>query len=117
MSASAASGSPTIWPTSSKRQPQRPQAPTAWGFAMLCLMGQPYRAPREYCPATGKVRHETAIMAFNVLGRLDHSRGFRSETRAYECELCGGWHLTKMSLDEYEQGEKKRGNRHNSRVP
>lgn len=42
---------------------------------------------------------ETAKDRLNFLLSLHDN--VKKPTRAYECEICGGWHLTSMPLSEY----------------
>lgn len=57
---------------------------------------QPKRR-RKKCKATGKVRYDDRISALAVLAATQRSRSpLREERRAYQCDECGGWHLTKM---------------------
>lgn len=46
-----------------------------------------------YCPANGKVAYDkrSAITAKNARWEQAHV-----ELRAYQCEVCDGWHLTKQ---------------------
>lgn len=55
--------------------------------------------------ACGKTRYpdkRAAVSQIN-LNRPNRGRRGRAETlRAYHCEQCGGWHLTKQPLYEHE---------------
>lgn len=55
------------------------------------------KGKRRKCKATGKVRYRDRISALTVLAATQRSRSSsREEQRAYRCDECGGWHLTKM---------------------
>jgi hypothetical protein len=53
---------------------------------------------REKCGPTGKRRYRTAGAASRALEDLAAIRPdpHRREQRAYPCDGCGGWHLTKQ---------------------
>jgi hypothetical protein len=55
-----------------------------YDVAKSCASKRRYRTPE----AAGKAAN------------MAHRRGSRDELRIYPCELCGGFHLTKTSLDQ-----------------
>lgn len=59
------------------------------------LEPDPPAAPRR--TPCGKKRYPTREAAFDVLIKAALSKSpNRAETRAYECERCSAWHLTKQ---------------------
>ena len=55
-------------------------------------------ASKNKCPTTGK-RKFTQIKALMVVGNRRDGVGDRPkrETRAYQCEFCGTWHVTSQA--------------------
>jgi len=55
------------------------------------------------CEATGKVRYRSqrdATMALRVF-KADVRPGAYVPCRSYECDDCGGWHLTHLTVESY----------------
>jgi hypothetical protein len=54
------------------------------------------RANRTKQPCGGKTRYASKEKALEMMGLLQEMRalGERTESRAYFCEKCDGWHLT-----------------------
>lgn len=55
-------------------------------------------APR--CPVTGKATYKTRKLAEVTLRKIQegpdfHGSGYKPQ-RVFECEFCGGWHMTSM---------------------
>jgi hypothetical protein len=52
--------------------------------------------PKDRCGYTGKIRfrsHEATLECIAAI--FERNRTKESSLRAYKCNLCGGWHMTK----------------------
>ena len=70
-----------------------------------------------YCRKSGKIKWNTkldALLALHNIGNKDKynmvSHHKYKESRTYMCPDCGCWHLTSMSLEQYQE-IKERGKR------
>ena len=67
-------------------------------------------AEPKLCRHTGKVRHPS-MRAAKVQARLfarelSHRRQLVEDLYTYQCDRCGGWHLTRMPEYDGKQSEK-----------
>ena len=65
--------------------------------------------PRPNCTTSTKKRFPNRLEAELALADIHRSNShhrhhrYREEPiRSFECDSCGGWHLTSMTLEEYE---------------
>ena len=71
------------------------------------------KGKRKKCKATGKVRYRDRISALTVLAATQRSQSSsREERRAYRCDECGGWHLTKMRAWHRRKDDCRKGRNH-----
>jgi hypothetical protein len=69
-------------------------------FETLKMMGK----RSIVCPDTNKIiliSEKEAKAELRRIQNLDNHD--KKPTRAYECEKCGGWHLTSIDFEEYEK--------------
>lgn len=64
------------------------------------MLGRP-----EYCKKYNKTIYKTLKSAQGVLNSIKSRRGKSSVTRYYKCDVCNGYHLTHLTLDEQQDIE------------
>lgn len=66
-------------------------------------LNQPRVTPTPVVTCDKFVYHNKKAANFELAKIRDQQQNHRKPVRSYECDLCGGWHLTSMSIERFKE--------------